>query len=291
MVPAEIMGAVLVAQGNGLFRHVKDAALLHDASRLLEGLRVRLGLGGATVRQETVSYCQAHPRIKNCGQALLTALQATPVTLDSERLSANVTATLFTDTDVTLSGDYYLYEQDPTQVAFFTLVAAGRGAGVPIAPLRYEVRPEVVHRFGDLSARLWFEAGEYVTGTGQSTAGVGLKLQYKFTKTFRSWVILSGQRDVDPGDLVHLKAFPNRLDPAERLEQRPEAIGCDAVHLDVDVLGVAAHQAVAHPPADDERASPLVADGMRNGDGAFEGRHRSPVRSGLRPKRFTRRSV
>src|SRR5207248_10328111 len=58
-----------------------------------------------------------------------------PVTLDSERLSANVSATLFTDTDVTLSGDYYVYQQNPAQVGFFTLVAAGRGAGVPIAPL------------------------------------------------------------------------------------------------------------------------------------------------------------
>jgi len=62
-----------------------------------------------------------------------------PVTLDSERLSANVSATLFTDTDVTLSGDYYVYQQNPAQVGFFTLVAPGRGAGVPIAPLRYEV--------------------------------------------------------------------------------------------------------------------------------------------------------
>src|SRR5439155_173535 len=86
--------------------------------------------------------------------AVGTELQVTPVPLDSERFSANVSATLFTDTDVTLSGDYYVYQQNPAQVGFFTLVAAGRGAGVPIAPLRYEVRPEVVHRFGDLSARL-----------------------------------------------------------------------------------------------------------------------------------------
>ena len=168
--------------------------------------RVRLADGttvsSTTLRQDTVSYCQAHPRVKNCGQALLTALQATPVTLDSERFSANVSATLFTDTDVTLSGDYYVYQQNPAQVGFFTLVAAGRGAGVPIAPLRYEVRPEVVHRFGDLSARLWVQAGEYVPGTGQSTAGAGLKLQYKFTKAFRSWVTLSGQRDVDQSDQI-----------------------------------------------------------------------------------------
>ena len=168
--------------------------------------RVRLADGttvtSATLRQDTSAYCQAHPEIRNCGRALLSALRATPVTLDSERLSATVTATLFVDTDITLSGDYYLYEQDPGQVAFFTLVAAGRAAGVPIAPLRFEIQPEVVHRFGDFSAKLWVRGGEYVTGTGQSTLGGGLKLQYKFTKTFRSWVAVSGQRDLDQSDQI-----------------------------------------------------------------------------------------
>ena len=172
--------------------------------------RVRLADGttvtSATLRQDTTAYCQAHPLIRNCGQALLTALRATPVTLDSERLSANLTATVFTNTDVTLSGDYYVYEQNPAQVGFFTLVAAGRAAGVPIAPLRYQVRPEVVERFGDFSAKLWVEAGQYVAGTGQGTAGAGLKLQYKFTKTFRSWAEVSGQRDVDQSDQISRSA-------------------------------------------------------------------------------------
>ncbi len=40
-------------------------------------------------------------------------------------------------------------------------------------------------------------AGEYVSGTGQSTAGLGAKVQYKFTKKFRLWATLSGQRDLD----------------------------------------------------------------------------------------------
>ena len=163
--------------------------------------RVRLADGttvtSTTLRQETTAYCQAHPDIRNCGQALLSALRATPVSLDSERLSGNLTATVLVDTDITLSGDYYVYQQDPGQIPFFTLAAAGRTAGVPIAPLKFEVRPEVVHRFGDFSAKLWVQAGEYVKGTGESTAAAGLKLQYKFTKAFRSWLAFSGQRDVD----------------------------------------------------------------------------------------------
>ena len=168
--------------------------------------RVRLADGttttSATLRQDTTAYCQAHPEIRNCGRALLTALRATPMVLDSGRFSANLTATISTDIDVTLAGDYYVYQQDPTQVGFFTLVAAGRAAGVPIAPLRYRVRPEVVERFGDFSGKVWVEAGRYMPGTGQSTAGAGVRLQYKFTKTFRSWFEVAGQRDVDQSDQV-----------------------------------------------------------------------------------------
>ena len=79
-----------------------------------------------------------------------------------------MTAIVEQDTDLTLSGDYYHYEEDPTQVGFFSVATAGRtlvtgGNGVPIAPLRYLLRPEVVHRFGDFSAKLWVTTGRYVT--------------------------------------------------------------------------------------------------------------------------------
>jgi hypothetical protein len=35
-------------------------------------------------------------------------------------------------------------------------------------------------------------------GTGQGTAGAGLKAQYRFTRWFRMWAGVGGQRDVDP---------------------------------------------------------------------------------------------
>ncbi len=168
--------------------------------------RVRLAdgttLATTTLRQETLAYCSAHPALRNCGQGLLTALRATPVTLDSERLSASATATLFGDTDVTLGGDYYLYEQDPGQIGFFALAATGRTAGVPIAPLRFQVRPEVVQRVGDFSAKVWVQAGRYMPGMGGTTESAGLKLQYKFTRAFRSWIVVAAQRDVDQGDEI-----------------------------------------------------------------------------------------
>ena len=46
------------------------------------------------------------------------------------------------------------------------------------------------------------EAGEYFAGTGGNTAGIGTRFQYRFTKAFRAWLTLGGQRDVDSGGHV-----------------------------------------------------------------------------------------
>ena len=69
----------------------------------------------------------------------------------------------------------------------------------------------------------------------------------------------AGKRHVDIAALVDLKALAHRFDATERLEQVPEAGRVEAVDLEIDVLGVAPHQAVADPAADDQRASTRVA--------------------------------
>jgi hypothetical protein len=150
--------------------------------------------GAASTPQQIRDYCASH----KCPSGLLQALRPqTGVTLDSQRFSLGATATVARDTDLVLSGDYYHYQQDPTAVGFFSIASVGHfGAGLPIAPLQYTIRPEVSHRFGDFSAKLWVQAGKYVEGGGDTTRGIGLKLQYKFTKTFRTWLTLSGQSDV-----------------------------------------------------------------------------------------------
>jgi hypothetical protein len=149
-----------------------------------------------TPAQFTQRYCAAHPRIKNCAQNLADAFSGTQKPVDSERFSAGATATLFLNTDVSLLADVYVYNEYPG-VLDTRLAALSGGAGLPIAPLQYLIRPEVLHRFGNLSAKLWIEAGEYVSGTGQDTEGLGIKVQYKFSKEFRAWVTGSGRRDVD----------------------------------------------------------------------------------------------
>ena len=122
--------------------------------------------------------------------------------LRSARLSGGATATLFADTDLGLDADYYAYADDPRTLGYSSVGGAIRsgavGAGIPIAPLRYLLRPEVTHRFGNFSVKLWAQAGRYMPGTGQGTAGAGLKAQYRFTRWFRMWAGVGGQRDVDP---------------------------------------------------------------------------------------------
>jgi hypothetical protein len=154
-------------------------------------------------RAQIIAYCNSVAGTKKaCSQALRKALQTHSAELDSARFSLGAIATLATDTDVGLTGEYYVYQQDPTAVGYFSVGAAGRqtisgGTGVPLAPLQYLVRPEVAHRFGDFSAKVWVQAGAYVAGAGQGTAGVGTRLQYKVTRKVKLWVTASGQRDVD----------------------------------------------------------------------------------------------
>ena len=155
--------------------------------------------GTVATTDAILRYCQTH----FCSKALLQVIGPSPAArLESGKISLGGTLTFQQDTDVTISGDYYGYRQDPTQIGYFSLGSTGRmqisgGSGVPIAPLRYVVQPEVVQRLGDFSVRVWARAGRYVEGTAQTTRGVGTKLQYKVTKAFKMWAAASGQRDVD----------------------------------------------------------------------------------------------
>jgi len=160
------------------------------------------GADGSVVDADEVrDLCRTRPTL--CSRALKAALTNLKTTLVQARLSAAITETIFDDTDLTLSGDYYLYSKDPTELGFFSVATAGRvavlgGGGVPIAPLHWALRPEVAHRFGQrFSVRLWAQAGRYVEGGGQGTASAGLRLQFKFSRAFRLWLNASGQRDTD----------------------------------------------------------------------------------------------
>ncbi|MCA1829551.1 MAG: hypothetical protein LC689_21720 [Myxococcales bacterium] len=151
-------------------------------------------IGKATLPQLRQA-CAAQP-----SRLICKAITPVAVTLDSEKLSLAATATAWRDTDLTLSGDFYHYEQDPRSVLYPSLVATHLGMGMTIAPLQYLARVEVLHRFGDFQAKVWVQGGQYEAGTADSTKAIGLKLQYKFTKSFKMWLSASGQSDISDAD-------------------------------------------------------------------------------------------
>lgn len=166
-----------------------------DTSQMVTEARFFKQPGILTPAQVRAICARDGPR---CVKGLITALDETPADLDSERLSANATATFERDTDVALTVDWYHYQQNPAEIGFFSLVEAGHaGLGVPIAPLHYLVKPELQHRYGDFSIRFWVQAGRYAEGTGQTTAGLGMRAQYRFNRSWRMWLTLTGENDVD----------------------------------------------------------------------------------------------
>ena len=98
--------------------------------------------------------------------------------------------------------------------------------------------------------------------------------------------LAAGQRDVDVARLVDREALADGLDRAEPLEQGAKRRGRHAEHLEVDVLGRVAEQAVAHPPADDQRAPAFLADGARDRPGTFDGGDRRPHRQMVTPASY-----
>jgi hypothetical protein len=117
-------------------------------------------------------------------------------------ISLAVQETIYEDTDVGLVGTYFAYNQDPERAGFFTVATEGRdtvafGAGVPLAPVEFSVRPELAHWFGShVYVALDYEYGRYIDNEGYSNA-VTLKLKVRFNKHWRAWVTLVGDQDVD----------------------------------------------------------------------------------------------
>jgi len=153
---------------------------------------------GSVDTQQILNACARYPRLRGCRE-FRAAAQQQQAGVNQLRLALSVTETVAEDNEFTLGGSYYVYDQDPTTVGYFSIVAAGRvsgGSGVPLAPLRFTVKPEYLHRFGRFSLDAWYQYGNYVDDQG-STQLIGLKAQYKFSKVVSAYLLGTGQRDVD----------------------------------------------------------------------------------------------
>src|SRR5262245_11611337 len=86
------------------------------------------------------------------------------------------------------------------------------------------------------------------------------------------------QRHVDAGDFVHLEACADRLDAAERFQQRSQIVRRDAEHFDVDVAGSQTEQSIAYPAANEERTATRCLNRLSDRYGDIE-RHWQSERS------------
>jgi hypothetical protein len=123
-------------------------------------------------------------------------------------LSLTAIATLFEDTDLGLTAYLYEYSSDPASLGFFSASSVGRGsvafgAGLPIEPMLWAVKPELSHTFFDrVTPTLSYEYGQYVDNLGSSQA-VSLKVKVKLTHHWKVWVHGIVEQDTDfDGDIT-----------------------------------------------------------------------------------------
>jgi hypothetical protein len=154
------------------------------------------------------SACTNHVPVNlRAACVLLLAQHGTAFT--QSRLAAGATVTLFRDTDVGLSGNYYVYSDDPTQVGFFALATGGRlpaslGDPVPLVPLLWSLRPALTHRFGEAVALSVYY--EYADGYAQEGTNnlVGLRLSVRVSQEVKLVFRAEGQSFTDGTGLTTL---------------------------------------------------------------------------------------
>lgn len=119
--------------------------------------------------------------------------------LNQLKVTLGLTEILFDNTTVGLRLSYYAFDDDPTSAGtHISRLGEPVGAGIPAAPMDYDIRPSVSHRFGKmLAASLSFSRGKYSGDIGSTIVLTG-KLTVKPVKALRTWVSVSGQRDLPP---------------------------------------------------------------------------------------------
>ncbi len=132
------------------------------------------------------------------------ATRPTSADLGQLRLGATATGTLYEHTDLSVDVAYYLYDQEnPDQVGFFTYTPAGTtqketyGAGLPLIPPRWTLRPELAHKWKVLSARVWYQFANY-TLSDYDGHTVGAKVQL-YLGNWRLYASGNYRADVSPG--------------------------------------------------------------------------------------------
>jgi hypothetical protein len=126
------------------------------------------------------------------------------------RLGGGYTGTLFETTDFGLEVQGFLYDRDPADVGYFSVVNLGRGLelgnGVPMLPLAVSVRPSVLHRFSRVSLKLAYQFGLYAGDRGTNHV-LTLRATVKVSKSWRIQATVTGQLDADASSVGNFGGF------------------------------------------------------------------------------------
>jgi hypothetical protein len=172
------------------FESADDLSAGINRSPIFQQARLGDGAPADFVRR----LCTRRPDVEACR-----LVEGVSTPLWQGRFSAGYTATLFLDTDVGVEATVYAYDADPADVGYFSPVIVGRqdfGVGVPVSPLLFSLRPQVVHRFKRVTLRFNYQVGVFTSGLGAMHALTG-KLTWKVAGGFRLTLTLVGQLDVD----------------------------------------------------------------------------------------------
>ena len=90
------------------------------------------------------------------------AIPSTSAALMQARLGATATVTLAEHTDLGVDAAYFVYDaMDPGNVGLFDVTSGGLttsfGAGIPMLPPRWTLRPEAVQRIGIVTLRAYYQ--------------------------------------------------------------------------------------------------------------------------------------
>jgi hypothetical protein len=172
------------------------------------------GPNGATTVGNLVASC-AGKTTALCSSAGFAAHDIS-AGLEQARFGATLTTTVAENTDLTLDGGYYVYNRgDPDAVGFYDFTvfnAAGQslgtgsfGAGLPLLPPRWQLRPEIARRWSALTVDAWYQFTDYTSPEFLGHA-VGGKVQLRLGKTWRIYTTGSYRVDVSsvtPDDTAH----------------------------------------------------------------------------------------
>lgn len=139
---------------------------------------------------------------------LLGQQQASVVTVP---ISLSIDETIYQNTEVSVSGTYYWYSDNPNDVGYFTLASQGRnlpgtttkapsntasfGTGIAIAPYSWSSAVGLAHKLGPVKLSATFGRAVYLDDAGTNNS-ISTKVAWKITKQWRISAGFATQNDV-----------------------------------------------------------------------------------------------